>query len=73
MEPKGKDAKSPFAEQTERSPRQNEQAAEREMNEEEKRREVEQAQANKKEAEKEKRGGTLGAVADINSAMTSRD
>ncbi|MFM2044061.1 MAG: hypothetical protein RLY86_2637 [Pseudomonadota bacterium] len=38
-----------------------------------KRREVEQAQANKHAAEQERDSGTLGAVAGINTAMTSRD
>jgi len=68
----GAEGKGPFAQARESTPHGNARAAE-DMTEDEKRREVEQAQANKHAAEKEKRGDTLGSVADINSAMTSRD
>ncbi|WP_119679504.1 hypothetical protein [Indioceanicola profundi] len=73
MTERSKSGDSPFAEQVRRSPQENARAAEREMSEDEKRREVEQAQANKQEAQKEKRSDTLGSVADVNTAMTSRD
>jgi len=64
---------SPFKPALEHTPRENARDADDVMDEKAKRRETEQAQNARHEAEREKRGDTLGNVADINSAMTSRD
>lgn len=73
MPEKNDPAASPFAEQLNRSPRENARDAEREMGEAEKRREVEQAQANKEEALKDRAGDALGDLHDVNTARSAPD